>query len=423
MSPSADSSLIGQVFNVTVGPVAHGGHCVARIGGERGRVVFVRHALPGEVVRVQVTEDGGGAFCRGDAIEILRPAPGRVEPPCAYSGPGACGGCDWQHVDGPGQRALKAAVVAEQLHHLAGLTIEVLVEELPGGLVGWRSRTRYAVDAVGRPGLRRHRSHDLELIDQCLLGAEGVGDAPELATQWPAASGVEVVTDGRARSVLVHRPTSVAGPARGRQRARVKERVERVEGPAALTHTVGGSRFMVRASGFWQGHPEAAEAFTDAVLAGLNPRPGEVAIDLYAGAGLFTVPLAVAVGPTGRVTAVEGDAGAVTDARTNCGDRVWVDVRRGAVSAATVRELGPTDVIVLDPPRTGAGREVMEAVLDSGARAVAYVACDPAAFARDVRTALDRGWHLTGLRAFDAFPMTHHVECVGVLVPAESPVF
>src|SRR3954449_10754164 len=149
----------GTEFEVTVGPVAHGGHCVAR---HEGRVVFVRHTLPGERVVVRVTEDRHPGFCRADAVEVLEASPDRVERPCPYSGPGLCGGCDWQHVAPAAQRELKAAVIREQLARLAGLPdVDLTVEELPGGPLRWRSRARFAVDRSVAAGLRRHRSHDV----------------------------------------------------------------------------------------------------------------------------------------------------------------------------------------------------------------------------------------------------------------------
>src|SRR5215217_5423269 len=161
----------GTEFEVTVGPVAHGGHCVAR---HEGRVVFVRHSLPGERVLVRVTEDRHPGFCRADAVEVLEASPARVERPCPYSGPGKCGGCDWQHVDPAEQRRLKAAVVREQLARLAHLEdVDVTVEELPGGPLRWRSRARFAVDRSGAPGLRRHRSHDVVVLDDCPAGPAG----------------------------------------------------------------------------------------------------------------------------------------------------------------------------------------------------------------------------------------------------------
>jgi tRNA/tmRNA/rRNA uracil-C5-methylase (TrmA/RlmC/RlmD family) len=184
--PQQRVDLLGAEFELDVGPVAHGGHCVARVGDAAGgRVVFVRHALPGERVRVRITEDGGGSYARGDAIEVLREAPGRIRPPCPHAGPGRCGGCDWQHVEPGTQRELKAAVVREQFARLAGIDVDVVVDELPGGPLHWRTRVGYAVDPQGRPGLLRHRSHEVELVESCPLGVAGVGDSAVLKRTWP----------------------------------------------------------------------------------------------------------------------------------------------------------------------------------------------------------------------------------------------
>jgi tRNA/tmRNA/rRNA uracil-C5-methylase (TrmA/RlmC/RlmD family) len=401
-----------------VGPVAHGGHCVARLDGPHGRVVFVRHALPGERVRAVITEDASGSFWRADAVEVLSASPERVEAPCRYAGPGRCGGCDWQHATPAYQRALKAAVVAEQLQRLAGLTIDVTVEEIPGGTLGWRRRVDYVADQRGRLGLRRHRSHSVQPVDGCLIGAPGVGDAPVLDRRWPAGTAVSVAAGDDARtSVLVTRPAASPRPNRGRRRPAPAAPPQLRSGPTQLSYTVDGHRFRVAAGGFWQPHVQAATSLTAAVLAAAAPRPGETVLDLYAGSGLFTAALADAVGATGWVVGVEGSSRAVRDAGSNLAASPWAEVRARAVTADAVAGLPKADLVVLDPPRTGAGRDVITAVLDRAARGVVYVACDPAALARDVRTALDAGWRIGGLRAFDAFPMTHHVECVCLLVP------
>ena len=145
----ASASLVGARFEAQIGKVAHGGHCVTRYDG---RVVFVRHALPGETVQVQITDGReGDRFLLGDAVEVLRPSKHRVVPACPFSGPGNCGGCDWQHSELAYQRELKAAVVAEQFQRLAGLDVDVVVEALPGDNEGvrWRTRTEFAIDASG----------------------------------------------------------------------------------------------------------------------------------------------------------------------------------------------------------------------------------------------------------------------------------
>ncbi|MFL6162381.1 MAG: class I SAM-dependent RNA methyltransferase [Jatrophihabitantaceae bacterium] len=409
-------SWLGRRLRLEIGPVAHGGHFVAR---HDGRVVFVRHCLPGEAVLAEVTEDRGGSFCRADAIEVLEADADRVPPPCRYAHPGGCGGCDFQHVRPDRQRALKAAVVAEQLARLAGIERSVTVEPLAPNSLGWRRRIRYAVDPAGRLGLHKHRSSDVLPIERCLIGAPGVGDAPALAEHWPGQAEVEIAVDeDGATAVIGHRPA----PRRGRSRQRPRSSAEQLAGPEQLRYRVAGREFRLRPAGFWQTHPAAAETFGRVVGAAAGLQPGERALDLYAGAGLFTAVLAEAVGSTGRVLGLEGDRAAVAAAADNLADLPWATVSRQPITADAVRraasELAPA-VVVLDPPRTGAGEQVLAAVLLAGPRVVVYVACDPAALARDLRVALAAGWQLAELTGYDAYPMTHHVECIAVLWPAD----
>lgn len=433
--PSAGPSgvnWLGRRLELLVGPVAHGGHCVAR---HEGRVVFVRHALPGESVLAEVTEDRGKSFCRADAMQVLTAAPDRVTPPCPYAHPGGCGGCDFQHVSLPAQRELKAAVVTEQFSRLAGLELAITVLPLADSGLGWRRRIRFAVGADGMPGLRVHRSHRVIPIQACPIGAPGVGDTDVLGRSWPGFTDVEVATDDRGEGTVlgyrpqppvIHQPVRPgrAGGRPDRRRSRTHAQqwqpsAEQLSGPAELQYRVAGRDFAVQPAGFWQTHPRAAEVFTESVLAAAGLQPGDRALDLYAGAGLFTAALAGAVTASGVVLGLEADRLAVGAARRNLADLGWAEVRHAAVSAESVAaaldSLGEVSAVVLDPPRTGAGAEVTRAVLAAGAPTVIYVACDPAALARDVRTALDEGWQLAGLSAYDAFPMTHHVECIAVL--------
>jgi tRNA/tmRNA/rRNA uracil-C5-methylase (TrmA/RlmC/RlmD family) len=356
-------SWVGARFTADVGPVAHGGHCVSRLPD--GRVVFVRHAIPGERVVLEVTEGtDGDRFWRADAVEPVAVSEDRVEAPCPVAGPGRCGGCDFQHVTPARQRALKGEVVVEQLRRLAGLDIPVVVEAVPGDDDGlrWRTRARFAHLPDGRRAMRKHRSHELVPVDDCLIAVPGAESPPSEET---------VVAAG-------------------------------------ATHD-----FAVAEDGFWQVHPGAPTVLVESVLDLLDPKPGERVLDLYAGVGLFAAFLTDRVGAD-RVVAVEGHPGAARDAAANLPDGVRVlrgDV--GRVLAATLDE--PFDLVVLDPPREGARRKVVSQVADRSPRAVAYVACDPAALARDVATFAELGYSLSALRAFDLFPMTHHVECVALL--------
>jgi len=410
---------IGSTMGLTTGAIAAGGGCVAR--AEDGRVVFVRHALPGERVVAEVTASTS-SFLRADAVTILEGSPDRVAPPCPHAGPGGCGGCDWQHVALPAQRHLKSALIEEQLDRLAQLDLEVRVEEVDGSSDGlaWRTRMQFAVDRAGRVGLHRHRSHDIEPIEHCPLATPEVNRVGVGTILWRGAHHVEVTAspDGgppviaveAGRHRLAVRPPVDAGlVVDGRMRRR----------PSRVQFDVLGHRFEVSAGVFWQVHPAAAALLTGCVLEGLKPVPGDRAVDLYAGAGLFTVALARAVGEGGSVVAVERHGRACADAvRTTEGMR-QVKVVRSDVTASVVSGLDRPDVLVLDPSRQGAGQAVMRAVtaLDPAPRRVAYVSCDPASFARDLKVSLDAGWELRSLRAFDLFPMTEHVELVGLLEP------
>ncbi len=364
---------------VEVGPVAHGGHCVARLDG---RVVFVRHALPGETVRLNVTDTSHDSFWRADAVDVLEPSPDRVAPRCPVSGPGKCGGCDFQHVSLAGQRRLKTQVLAEQLDRLAGVAWDGEVEpvETPGtedGL-GWRTRMRYQVDEHGDAGLRKHRSHEIQP-----LPAQGCPIAhpatPTVVDQsWPP--GVELTT-------VAH-----ADP-----------------GDTEVTEHAAGRDWRRAVDGFWQVHPGAPDTLVRAVLDGLRPEPGERAFDLYCGVGLFTGAL---VDAGVRTWGVEWDRQAITYARGNVPGAKFT---AGKVERVLRTLPKRTDLVVLDPPRTGAGKDVVDAVVARRPRAIAYVACDPAALARDLARAARGGYRPTSIRAFDLFPMTHHLEAVAIL--------
>jgi tRNA/tmRNA/rRNA uracil-C5-methylase (TrmA/RlmC/RlmD family) len=396
---------------VDVGPIAHGGHCVARVDGQ---VVFVRHALPGERVRIRIT-DSSKSFLRADAVEVLEAAPGRVEAPCPFSGPGACGGCDFQHVDPAVQRALLGDVVREQLQRLSDIDWTGEVEAVEPDALGWRTRVQFAVDAEGRPGLRRHRSHEIIPIDRCLIAHP---DLPAVLDRTWDSDSVEAIASSTGEKLLVTDATidddveaavdgvvAVDGTTRG--------------GRGSLTERVRDTDFRVSGSGFWQVHPAAAGTLVDAVLAAAGAGEGDVVVDLYAGVGLFTAFLAEVVGETGTVISVESDQRAAQDARRNLhgspqvrlvGETVERALRAGSVGVRA-------DVVVLDPPRTGAKR-VVAAIADLAPRRIVYVACDPAALARDLASFARLGYRLDSLRAFALFPMTHHVECVAVLMQA-----
>jgi len=418
-----------EVLDLAVTGVAHGGWCVARDAG--GRVVFVRHALPGEQVRARVT-DATASFARAEAIEVLRASPDRVPPRCPHARPGGCGGCDWQHADLAAQRRLKAAVIRDQLNRIAGLDHAVTVEPVAGdedGL-GWRTRVRFSVGPGGTAGLLAHRSHKVVKVGDCPIAHPLVRAAEVTERDWAPARSVEVVVSPAAgeRAMIVTMPQRAAGPRIAADadtvlRAGRGGRLTTLTGRGSLRQRAAARSWRVSAGAFWQVHPGAADALSAAVLDVLEPRPGEVALDLFCGAGLFAGALAAAVGPDGVVIAVDADRSAVRDARHNLRRTPWARVHAADAAAALARRGWPApDLAVLDPPRTGVPRPVIDGLLASGTglRAVAYVSCDPATLARDIAVFAGHGWRLDGLRAFDIFPMTHHVECVAALSPGKS---
>ncbi len=411
------------LLELEVGAIAAGGGCVGR--APDGKVVFVRHSLPGERVRARVTS-ATASYLRADAVEILVRSPDRVEPPCPHAGPGRCGGCDFQHVEIGAQRRLKAFRTNEQLARLAGLEREVDVEPVPGdaGGLAYRTRVRVAVDGRGALGFRRHRSHRLEYVHECPIASPAVAATGAFEVLWPGATELEVVTGTERTEAMI----SVTP--RGRSALRLPDlgtgvvvagKVRR--SPGAVHAAVAGRTYRISPGVFWQVHSGAAAALLAAVLELAGPCEGASVVDLYAGAGLFSVALADVAGSSGSVLAVERDRRACADARHNGATFPTLRVMEGEVTPALVESaLGRPDVVVLDPAREGAGIAVMRALAAHArtVRTLIYVACDASSFGRDLRVLLDEGWRVTALRAFDIFPMTEHVELVAGLEPPPS---
>jgi tRNA/tmRNA/rRNA uracil-C5-methylase (TrmA/RlmC/RlmD family) len=300
---------------------------------------------------------------------------------------------------------------------------------------------RFAVDDAGRAGFRGHRSHHVVPVEDCLIADARVSGLEFGSKRWPDAATVEVISPAGAGDPLVV-VEPIGGVRAGKLRlprlpagtsvaTRDDEGLHQVKGRTWVAEEVlvdgRVQPFRVTGTGFWQVHPAAAQTLLDAVLAAADPQPGERAVDLYGGVGLFAAGLAARVGPTGSVLLVESDQRAGRDARRSLHELEQVRFETGEVERVLPQlaaGAGPlsagADVVVLDPPRSGAGQTVIRAITALAPRVVVYVACDPAALARDLAFAAAAGYRLDGLRAFDLFPMTHHVECVATLVPAET---
>lgn len=415
---------VGEVVDLVLGEPAHGGACVARDADNR--VVFVRHGLPGERVRARVTSTRN-RLAWADVVDVLTASPDRVDSVWPQAGPGGVGGGELAHVAPPAQRRWKAEVLRSQLRRIGGEPLARRVEDLGGvevlpapgdaesgdPLLHRRTRIELVVDDAGRPGMHRHRGSEVIALDDMPLAVGPIGDLDLFSADspwrdvWSPGDRVRAVSSTGGDTVVVT-PRGVFGP----------DRAPRGSDP--LDWDVSGERFRVRAGGFWQTHVRGAEVLAGAVARAGRVEPGQAVMELYSGAGLFTRGLARAAGDAGRVVSLEGEESAVADAAANLGDTDRVDTFVGGVDAEGVddlaRELGRRpDLVVLDPPRSGAGTAVCRELVGVGAPRVVLVACDPAAGARDLRTLTEGGYGLESLEAWDLFPHTHHVEFVATL--------
>ena len=476
---TTDITEVGRIIEVEAGQMAHGGHCVAR---HEGRVVFVRHAMPGEKVRVALTEcDPGARFWRGDAVEVLRPSEFRrihqwklADVMRAHaSGRPPVGGAEFGHIVVPHQRRLKAQVFRDTVARIAGVTLDPEVcfageEDEPTGQ-HWRTRTAFAVTPQGHIAMHAHRSTTLLPVRNMPLGVPALDALALWDWDFTGAARVDVATPANGSQPLVlvtPTPQTAADEAKlGRLRTRIRQTanasavevstglampgpkrhspvtVERITGRTWVSETVrtergGERRFRVTGDGFWQVHQHAPATLVDAVLEDAQAQPGQIVADLYAGAGLFSAFLADAVGPEGRVYSVEASRGASKDARRNLlgaeqaivlngpTDKVlgsWLKHPERAVADGGLADAA-VDTVVLDPPRSGAGRRAVERILALRPGRIVYVSCDPASFARDLAWLREGGYEVERARVFDLYPDTHHLESVTVLRPAADLV-
>ena len=393
--------VVGEVIEVSIEKVAHGGHFIAR---HEGAVIFVRHAIPGERCRIEITSVGS-SFNRADVVEVLEASPDRVVAPCKFSHRNGCGGCDFQHVRVARQLQLKSDVITEQFARIAKMDVSVEVESV-GESLGWRSRIISTTDRNGQLGFIGSRSHKVIPVSECLVAAQDIGFT-ELATKkWRADMRVEI-----AASNSGERSISLIAT-----RSETKSRLS--EGPAVLHEEVLGKVLEVSNDSFWQGHINAPSVLSSVVQDFSAVKSGEHVLDLYGGVGLFTAALIDQVGENGSINLIEGSKSATADASRNFKAHANVKIITGDVAKHLPR-ISSADVVVLDPPRDGAGKVVVDEIVRISPRRIVYVACDPAALARDTGYFLSSGYSLVKLRAFDLFPMTHHIECVALFEPAK----
>ena len=383
---------IGDRVSVEIGPIAHGGHCVAR---HEGQVIFVRHAIPGERVLVEITEKTS-KFLRGNAVEIFESSPYRVQPLCTYARWDGCGGCDFQHIKLEYQRELKTQIIKEQFQRIAKKDISCPIEAVePADGLHWRTRMDFTVSENRKLALFKARSHDVIEIDSCAIADSRMNISEINAQKLPRGSKVDVaISRSGKQSIAIENRENFE---------LIDEGIDQV--------------LSVSPQSFWQSHISAPRTLVDAVANFSDIQAGDHVFDLYGGVGLFTSDAVKRVGVAGRVTLIELDAQAITDAHRNFAEFETVEIVENSVDRA-LKKYARADVIILDPPRSGAGKNVVEQIVKLTPRVITYVSCDPASLARDCAYFEERGYRMAAIRAFDLFPMTQHMECVARFIPA-----
>ena len=390
-------------IDVPIDRPAHGGES---IGLSDGRVILVRGAIPGERVRVAL-DDPDAKLWRGEAVEILEPSPHRVERTCAAALAGA-GCCDADFVDPAHAPELKREVLLDALRRIGRFTPDELPDVSATALAparGWRTRVRLGVDDRGRAGLRKRKSRDLVTGVGCAQVAPGLMDGLGEEGTAPPGGELHAVLDADGNRHLMH----VIGGGRRR-------RTTIVEGSGIAPERIGDREFQVPVDGFWQAHTAAAGHYVSRLRELLPEVEGGLAWDLYGGVGVFAGALADKVGPGGRVISVESFAGAGRVGRRALAD-LLVEFRTSRVETAVGKLGHKVDLVVLDPPRTGAGAAIVRAIATARPGAVLHIGCDPATFARDARAWADNGYRIESLEVVDAFPGTHHLETIALLAP------
>jgi tRNA/tmRNA/rRNA uracil-C5-methylase (TrmA/RlmC/RlmD family) len=400
MESTAAPSPAPEHLTLTVGAPANGGSCVAR---HDGRVVFVRYALPGELVRVRVTADRG-SYWHAETIEVIEPSDDRIASLCPIAGVDGAGCCDLAFVDPAAGRALKAEVVSNQLARLGDYQWSDAVAPVStAGPTGWRTRIRLDVGADGRAGFHRYHSDELVVDLNCgQLPAAMIDGLTDVA--WPPGAHLHVVIDDDGQR-------HVARTVRhGRRNA-----TDVVEGSYQGVQRAGRHSWQVPVTAFWQAHRDAARTYSDLVGDWARPEPGMTAWDLYGGAGVFAAVLGDAVGESGQVVSVDSSRAATRSARATLADLPQVNVITDSVRRALTAQRAGADVAVLDPPRGGAGREVIDLLAAAEVPRLVHIGCEAASFARDIGLYQRHGYAVDKISVFDSFPLTHHIECVALL--------
>jgi tRNA/tmRNA/rRNA uracil-C5-methylase (TrmA/RlmC/RlmD family) len=397
---AGDRLKVGQIVEVEIGAIAHGGHFVAR---HNGQVIFVRHAITGENCKIKITAVNS-KLAHADVIEVLTASADRITPPCKYAG--VCGGCDFQHISIAAQLKFKRDIILEQFLRIGKIDLiadgfDFQVQQLaPTDGLHWRTRMDFAVSPSGKIGFYGARSNQVVEIEDCAIADERMKVSELVGRSWKSDARVEVAVSSTSEISVMRSGRSISGPTQ-------------------LTEQVGGNSFRISPVAFWQSHRNAPTTLVKAAMAQLGIKAGDWVCDLYSGVGLFGAEILQQVGKQGVVNLIESDKTAVADARKIFAKHENVNIYAGLVDQQ-LSQVKRADLILLDPPRTGAGESVIKQMVKLRPRKIVYVACDPAALARDAKYLQESGYKLDHIEAFDLFPMTQHMECLAGFSPAKQ---
>ena len=380
---------IGDVLTLDIGVIAHGGHFIAR---HNNQVIFVRHAITGEKANVKITSINS-KLAFGDAVEILKPSKGRVKPPCKYSKPNGCGGCDFQHISLEAQVNLKKFIIQDQFKRIAKINInpDVIIAEPFTGL-HWRSRLDLAISKSGKPGLYSHKSNEVVEIDECLIAVDKINESEVFNKCWDS---------GEKLSLSVSSENEL----------NIHQLQKNIFGSDQLKEVVKDNTYIISPNSFWQSHKNAPHLLLEKVIKYADIKLGDIVCDLYGGAGLFTAPIAELIGNLGKIHLVERDNNCIKDARKMFQNKKNIIIHHGKVEQK-LGKIKNINTIILDPPRNGAGKQVINQIVDKKPKSIVYVSCNPASLARDTKMLVENNYTLNNLIGLDLFPMTHHIECV-----------
>lgn len=424
-------------MRLAIESLAYGGAGIAH--AEDGVAVFVEGACPGDVVDARVIEDRT-RFRRAVAEQVLEPSPQRVEPRCPYFG--ECGGCQWQHITIDVQRSWKRRFVADALERIGHVELPVADTLAADAAYGYRNKIELSVLDTSRGpalGLARRGSAEVLPIERCPLLPAAHERAPRaltgalryLATRCDTPVervGLRVASGGPVEVSLWTRPgafpralaakvfadaVGATGVTRvlfkGPAKARAVTKVEVLAGPGMWEERLAGDRYLVSAPSFFQVNTAAAALLRRTAVEALEVRPTDRVLDVFAGVGTFTLPLARAAA---SVTAIESSGSAIVDLRRDLRlAALGAEVAPGD-AARVLPALGRADAAIVDPPRAGLTPAVVAALAEASPRRIVYVSCDAGTLARDTARFREVGYLPKRAVPVDLFPQTYHVESV-----------